>query len=425
MELDRPPRTARKLAPSEASIPGGTRAHAAGQGWGVLVVLSALMGFASISTDFYLPALPTMATALGSDPGTIELTISGYLVGFSLGQLLWGPVGDRYGRRVPIAIGLVLFVIGSAGCALSGSASAMIGWRVLQAVGACAGVVLARAMVRDLYSGNRAAQMLSTLMMVMAIAPLAGPLLGAQILGLAGWRAIFWTLVGVGLLTIAALTILPDTLPPEQRNSEPLLNAFLRYGRLLRERRLLALAGTGGFFFFGTFAYIAASPFAYITYHHLPAQYYGLLFGAGIVGLIATNLLNSRLVMRLGIERLLFAGNSLAALAGVALAINAWTGWGGLAGLAVPLFFFVSATGLIIANSVAGALAAYPGQAGTVSALVGTIHYGSGIAGSALVGVLADGTPWPMGLVVAIAGLGGLLCTKMLSRRPFKMKERS
>jgi hypothetical protein len=119
---------------------------------------------------------------------------------------------------------------------------------------------------------------------------------------------------------------------------------------------LLALAGTGGFFFFGTFAYIAASPFAYITYHHLPAQYYGLLFGAGIVGLIATNLLNSRLVMRLGIERLLFAGNSLAALAGAALAINAWTGWGGLAGLAVPLSFFVSAKGLIIANSVAGAL---------------------------------------------------------------------
>jgi DHA1 family bicyclomycin/chloramphenicol resistance-like MFS transporter len=394
----------------------GARADAAGQGWAVLAVLSALMGFASISTDFYLPALPTMVTALGSDQGTVEFTISGYLVGFSLGQLLWGPIGDRYGRRVPIAIGLVLFVIGSAGCALSGSAPAMIGWRVVQAVGACVGVVLARAMVRDLYAGNRAAQMLSTLMMVMAIAPLAGPLLGAQILALAGWRAIFWTLVGVGLATIAALAILPDTLPPARRNTEPLLNEFFRYGRLLRERRLLAFAGTGGFFFGGTFAYIAGSPFAYITYHHLPAQFYGLLFGAGIIGLIVTNLVNSRLVMRLGIERLLEAGNCLAALAGVVLAINAWTGWGGLAGLAVPMFFFVSATGFIIANSVAGALAAYPQHAGAVSALVGTIHYGSGILGSALAGVLADGTPWPMGLVVAISGIGGLLCTLMLSR---------
>jgi DHA1 family bicyclomycin/chloramphenicol resistance-like MFS transporter len=390
----------------------------AGRGWRVLAVLSALMGFASISTDFYLPALPTMAASLGSDQGTVELTISGYLVGFSLGQLLWGPIGDRYGRRGPVAIGLVLFVIGSAGCALSASAPAMIGWRVVQAVGACAGVVLARAMVRDLYAGNRAAQMLSTLMMVMGIAPLIGPLLGAQILAFAGWRAIFWTLVGVGLLTIGAVSKLPDTLPPERRNTAPLLHAFCRYGRLLRERRLLAFAGTGGFFFAGTFAYIAGSPFAYITYHHLPAQFYGLLFGAGIVGLMVTNLLNSRLVMRLGIEPLLLAGNFMAMLAGIALAIDAWTGWGGLAGLAVPMFVFVSATGLIIANSVAGALAAYPQQAGTVSALVGTIHYGSGILGSALVGILADGTPWPMGLVIAITGIGGLLCAWMVRATP-------
>jgi DHA1 family bicyclomycin/chloramphenicol resistance-like MFS transporter len=152
----------------------------------VLAVLSALMAFASISTDFYLPALPTMATALRAGAGTIELTIAGYLIGFSVGQLLWGPIGDRHGRRVPVAIGLVLFVLGSAGCALSGSAPAIIGWRVVQAVGACAGVVLTRAMVRDLYAGNRAAQMLSTLMTVMAIAPLLGPILGGQILAWPG-----------------------------------------------------------------------------------------------------------------------------------------------------------------------------------------------------------------------------------------------
>ena len=386
---------------------------AAAAGWRVLAVLSALMGFASISTDFYLPALPTMVTALHADQGTGELTITGYLVGFSLGQLLWGPIGDRYGRRVPIAMGLVIFIIGSAGCALAGGAPAMIGWRVLQALGACAGVVLARAMVRDLYAGNRAAQMLSTLMLVMGIAPLIGPLLGAQILVLAGWRAIFWTLVGVGLLTIAALPILPDTLPPECRNTEPLFQAFARYGFLLRQRKVLAFAGAGGFFFGGTFAYIAGSPFAYITYHHLPARYYGLLFGAGIVGLMGTNLLNARLVMRFGIKRLLLTGNVMAMLAGIALAIDAWTDWGGLAGLVVPLFIFVSATGLIIVNSVGGALSAYPRQAGAVSALVGTIHYGSGIVGSALVGLLADGTPWPMGLVVAVAGIGGVLCARM------------
>jgi DHA1 family bicyclomycin/chloramphenicol resistance-like MFS transporter len=129
------------------------RTEPARYGWHVLAILSVLMGFASISTDLYLPAMPAMSQALGADAGTVEWTISGYLVGFSLGQLLWGPVGDRYGRRLPVAIGLLLFVIGSAGCALAGSAWAMIGWRVVQAVGACAGVVLARAMVRDLYEG--------------------------------------------------------------------------------------------------------------------------------------------------------------------------------------------------------------------------------------------------------------------------------
>ncbi len=393
---------------------GAAQAQAEGQGWRVLAVLGALLAFASISTDFYLPALPTMAASLRSDPGTVEFTISGYLFGFSLGQLLWGPIGDRYGRRAPVAVGLVLFVIGSAGCALSGSAAAMIGWRLVQALGACASVVLARAIVRDLYAGNRAAQVMSTLMTVMAIAPLLGPVLGGQILALAGWRAIFWTLVGVGLLTLAALSTLPDTLPPGRRNTEPLWTAFTRYGHLLHQRRLLGFAGIAGCFFGGTFAYIAGSPFAYITYHRLPPQYYGLLFGAGIVGLMAMNLVNARLVMRLGSERLLLAGNWLAGLAGMALAVDAWTGGGGLAGLVAPMFLFVSATGLISANAVAGALAEHPDQAGAVSALFGTIQYGTGILGSALVGVLADGTPWPMGLTVGIAGLGGLACARSL-----------
>jgi len=386
------------------------RAQAARHSWRVLAILSALMGFASISTDLYLPAMPAMGRALGADAGTIELTVSGYLIGFSLGQLLWGPIGDRYGRRGPVAIGLVLFVIGSAGCALAGSAAGMIGWRVVQAVGACAGVVLARAMVRDLYAGARAAQMLSTLMTVMAVAPLLGPIVGGQILSLAGWRAIFWTLVGVGLATLAALFTLPETLPPERRNREPLGRAIATYGVLMRQRRLIGYAAAGGFFYAGMFAYVAGTPFAYIIYHHVPPQLYGLLFGTGIVGIMAANLINVRLVMRLGSMRLLRAGTVGAALAGALLAVNAQTGWGGLVGLAVPLFLFVSMAGFIIANSIAGALASFPDRAGAASALVGSIHYGAGIIGSALVGAFADGTPWPLGWVVAGTGLGALLC---------------
>jgi MFS transporter, DHA1 family, multidrug resistance protein len=184
-----------------------------------------------------------------------------------------------------------------------------------------------------------------------------------------------------------------------------------------RDRKVTLTAVYAGclrFFYGGMFAYIAGTPFAYITYHHVPPQFYGLLFGVGIVGIMATNLLNARLVMRLGSERLLVHGTGAAAIAGVLLAVAAWTGWGGLWGLAVPLFLFVSATGFIVANSIAGALADFPERAGAVSALVGAIHYGSGIIGSALVGAFADGTPWPMGWVIALAGIGSLLCARLL-----------
>lgn len=393
-----------------------TKAQAAGRrhGWRVLAILSTLMGFASISTDLFLPAIPTMATALKADAGTIELAISSYLIGFSLGQLLWGPISDRYGRRGPVAAGLVLFVIGSAGCALSAGAYALIGWRVVQAVGACASVVLARAMVRDLYAGARAAQMMSTLMAVMAIAPLLGPIIGGEILAFEGWRAIFYTLVGIGLLTLAALFTLNETLPPVRRSKEPLTRALVEYGQLLRDRRLLAYAGAAGFFYGGTFGYIAASPFAYITVHHVAPQLYGVLFGAGIIGIMVTSTLNGRLVARVGSDRLLLWGACLAAFAAVGLAVASRTGWGGLTGLAAPMFVFVASTGFIAANAAAGALSGFPERAGAVSALFGAVQYGGGILGSALVGTLADGTAWPMGLVVAIGGLGTLLCARLL-----------
>ncbi|WP_156226353.1 multidrug effflux MFS transporter [Herbaspirillum chlorophenolicum] len=374
-----------------------------------LGILSALMAFASISTDLYLPALPAMGLALGAGHGAMEVTISGYLIGFSLGQLAWGPLGDRYGRRLPVAVGLVLFIIGSAGCALAGSVGAMIAWRVLQAIGACASVVLARAMVRDLYAGPHAARMMSTLMTVMAIAPLVGPSVGGLILQVASWRAIFWALVAVGILTLLALRLLPETLPPAHRNRHALDGVLATYFSLLRHRRMLGYIGAGGFFYGGIYAYVAGTPFAYISYHHLSPQAYGLLFALGIVGIMATNQINSRLVVRLGSDRLLRIGALGAALSGLLLAVTARFDIGGIAGLVVPLFLFVSANGFIVANAIAGAMSGSSQRAGAVSALVGATQYGTGILGSALVGMLADGTPWPMGLIIAVCGVGSAL----------------
>lgn len=390
------------------------RQEAQEHSWRVLGVLSALMGFASISTDLYLPAMPEMERSLRAESGMVEWTVSGYLIGFSIGQLLWGPIADRYGRRLPVAIGIILFVIGSAGCALSETASVMIAWRVVQAVGACASVVLSRAMVRDLYEGDRANQMMSTLMTVMAVAPLIGPLVGGQILAVAGWRAIFWTLVILGSLTLFALTTFPETLPAHRRSHEPLGRAWGHYFQLLKQRKILAYAGAGGFFYAAMFAYLTGTPFAYIDYYHVPPEYYGFLFGLGILGIMATNMINVRLVPRFGGTALVRFGTGTAAIAGVVLAIDARWGIGGLAGLVIPLFVYVSVTGFVVANTIAGSLRDFPQRAGSVSALVGSIHYGSGIFGSALVGAFANGTPLPFAFVIAVCCIGSFLCALAL-----------
>lgn len=385
---------------------------------GLLVVLSTLMAFAAISTDLYLPALPRMSVALGASQGTLELTITGYLVGFTLGQLFWGPIGDRYGRRGPVVLGLIVFVVGSAGCALSTDAWQLIGWRVVQALGACASVVLARAIVRDLFERDRAARLLSTLMTIMAIAPLLGPSVGALILKVASWQAIFWTLVLIGLATLAALSTLKETLPPERRNTEPLSRAFLGYTSLLGNRRLLGYAGAVGFFYSGVFAYIAGSPFAYIDYHRLSPQLYGVLFAVGIIGLMASNMVNARLVTLLGSDRLLLIGTIGAALAGVIVALVGATDFAGLFGLAAALCLYVAMNGFIAANAISGALADFPKRAGAVSALLGAIQYGSGIIGSGISSTFADGTPWPMAWLIALSGIGSLLSMRLIRSHP-------
>ncbi|RZA10494.1 MAG: Bcr/CflA family efflux MFS transporter, partial [Proteobacteria bacterium] len=353
--------------------------------------------------------MPTMASSLHASAGGIELTVSGYLVGFCLGQLFWGPLSDRLGRRVPIAIGLLLFIAGSAGCAVSSNVEAMVVWRALQAVGACASVTLARAIVRDLYAGSQAARMMSTLMIVTAIAPLLGPTAGGLILRVAPWRDIFWLLVAVGVITLGLLYTLPETLPIQRRGNEPLSGVIRMYGRLLRQPRLLGYAGVGGFLYGGIFAYVAGTPFAYITYYHVPPQYYGMLFALGSTGIMAANLFNVRYVTRFGSDRLMRVGSIAAGLMGVTVAVTSATGWGGLSGLVVPLFLFISCTGLIAANSITGALNLFPEVAGSVSALIGASQFGSGILGSALVGLLANGTPFPMGGSMAFFGCSGSL----------------
>ncbi|TCC00865.1 Bcr/CflA family efflux MFS transporter [Kosakonia quasisacchari] len=364
-----------------------------------LAILSALMAFTSLSTDIYLPAMPLMAKELQGD---IELTITGFLVGFALAQLVWGPISDAVGRRTPLFIGMLLFIIGSAGCALSTEIHQMVFWRVFQAFGACTGPMLARAMIRDLFARTRAAQMLSTLTIIMAIAPIVGPLAGGQIIQITSWHAIFLLLAGIGALMFLSLYFLPETLPAEKRTKASLPGAFRNYLALLRNRAFMRYTLCVTFFYVSAYAFITGSPFVYIRYYDIDPQYYGWLFAVNIVGLMGVSFLNRRLVQRHPLDKLLKIAVTVAALAMVALALAVKLQFGGIATVIIPVFLFFSMNGIIAATSTAAALDAVPSIAGSASALIGSLQYGSGIISSLLLTWFRDGTPWTMAWIMAL-----------------------
>lgn len=364
-----------------------------------ILILSGLMAFTSLSTDIYLPAMPTMAEDLH---GNVELTITGFLIGFTIAQLIWGPISDHMGRRKPLFIGMVLFIIGSAGCALSTSITQIVFWRVFQALGACTGPMLARAMIRDLFARTRAAQMLSTLVLVMAIAPIAGPLIGGQIIRLSTWHSIFWLLVVIGALMFISLNWLPETLPEDKRVKASLAGAFRNYRSLLTNGRFMRYTLSLTFYYVGAYAFITGSPFVYISYYHVDPQHYGWLFALNIIGVMAMSVVNRRLVQRHALEQLLKYATMLAALAAVALALLVKLESGGIVAIITTIFLLFSMNGIIAATSTAAALDAVPNIAGSASALIGALQYGSGIISSLLLAAFSDGTPWTMAWIIAL-----------------------
>jgi DHA1 family bicyclomycin/chloramphenicol resistance-like MFS transporter len=224
----------------------------------------------------------------------------------------------------------------------------------------------------------------------------------------ASWRGIFWSLVAFGFLTLLLLRLLPETLAKERRSDDALRSALQGYASLIRDPVILGYALSGGFFYAGAYAFIVGTPFVYIEYYHVSPQAYGLLFGVNIAGMMAANFINTRLLRRIGSERMFRLGTWILAASAVVLLLDARFNWGGLAGLVLPIFFYMSMNGFIVANSVAGVLAAHPERAGTASSLVGAMHYGSGILSAAMVGWFADGTPWTMAWIIGLAGLGSL-----------------
>ncbi|WP_120716538.1 multidrug effflux MFS transporter [Tsuneonella amylolytica] len=378
--------------------------------FGFLAALAWLMAVAAISTDLYLPAIPSMALGLRETPVTIQLSVASYLAGFVLGQLGWGPLGDSIGRRMPMLAGLALFVAASAGSALSISGEAIIAWRLIQGIGASACAVLSRAVVRDLYSGDDAARVLSTLLAVMALSPLLGPLLGAAILDFAGWRAIFWTLAVAGI--ISAYVVLKQI--PEDR-IERTGTAISRYTKtyveIATDVRLLTPLAVGASFYAGLFAFLSASPQIFmVAFDFTPGAFASLLaFGTFMV--IISNLINARVVRRVTHSRALTVGALIGCVFGLG-SIGATALMPGDARVLIAaLMGFMISGGFIVGNSVAGVLEFYPRAAATASGLCGAVQFLAGLAGSLAVSILFDGTALPLSLVLGTAGITMLIFT--------------
>ena len=351
-----------------------------------LVILSAFMAFASLSTDIYLPAMPLLQDDLG---GSAALTITSFLVGFAIAQLIWGPISDRVGRRVPLALGALLFLVGSVGCALSGSMEMVITFRVVQAVGACVGPMLARAIVRDMYQGVRAAQVLSTLVLIMAIAPIAGPLLGGFLVVSGGWRLTFWAIVTISAIILLLVFFLPESLPENKRESSTVLAAFRSYPLLLRRRTFMRYVLCVCFFYVAIYAFITASSSVYITRFGVDPRYYGLLFGVNIIGVMVLSSFNRRFVQRYSLDFLLRISTAVAGAASILAVITVAADVGGLWGVAVPVFLVFSMNGIVAACTNAAALnSVEPAIAGSAAALLGSFQYGSGIISSLLLAVI-------------------------------------
>jgi DHA1 family bicyclomycin/chloramphenicol resistance-like MFS transporter len=367
-------------------------------------LLAALVSLGPLSTDLYLPALPAIAAAFGTDVAGVQWTLSGFLLGFAPAQLLYGPFADRFGRRPAMAVGLAVYLAATLACALAPSLGWLVAARVVQAVGSCGGPVVARAIVRDTTDPKRAAAVFATIAGLMALAPAAGPVLGGLVVAEAGWRAAFWLLALLaGAIALAAARLLPETAPALDRTALDPARLAATYAELLRHRGFLAHAAIAAFTYTGLFCFISGSSHVAQTGLGLGPQGYGLLFAAAVAGYIAGSALARRISPRLGVRRMLHLGVGLCVL----------FGWSGPAALALfgasiatvtlPMVLYMVAFALAQANAQSGAVAPFPHMAGRASALLGFLQWGTAAFGGLAVAQTLDAEGWTMALGIAVS----------------------
>ncbi|KMO80215.1 MFS transporter [Mycolicibacterium chubuense] len=380
----------------------------------MIVVLGLLVALGPLTIDMYLPALPKIADDLSVSSSVAQLTLTGTLAGLALGQLIIGPLSDSLGRRKPLIGGIVLHMLASLLCLFAPNIAVLGIARGLQGVGAAAGMVVAIAVVGDLYKDNVAATVMSRLMLVLGVAPVLAPSLGAAVLLHASWHWVFAALVvAAGALLVMAVLALPETLPVRHRRPLKVTGIARTYVELLRDTRFVMLVLVGALGMSGLFAYIAGASFVLQGRYGLGQTAFALVFGAGAIALIGSTQCNVVLLRRFSPQQIMVWALAAAALAGVVFVAVSAAHVGGLFGFVLPVWAILAAMGLVIPNAPAVALTRHPDAAGTAAALLGAFQFGMGAAVAPVVGVLGN-DELAMAAVMAtgvIVALGALLLT--------------
>jgi DHA1 family bicyclomycin/chloramphenicol resistance-like MFS transporter len=382
------------------------------------IALGILSAFAPLTTDMYLPAMPSMVNDFATDPSSVQMTLSIFFIGLAFGQAIYGPLSDRIGRRAPLIFGCVLYTIASLLCALAPSIESLIVLRLAQALGGCAGMVIGRSIVRDLVGGRDATRMYSFLMLVSGLAPICAPILGGQVLVWGGWRTIFWILAGFGVIcSLISIFGLDESLPKERRLTSGLKQVFVDYGKLLSDKSFLGYALAGGFASAGMFAYISASSFVFIDLYGLSPQQFSLVFGGNALGLVLMSQSTRWLINRYTNQQQLKGILAIYFGASLLLTIFAITGIGGLYTILPCLFCTIAMVGGINPNATAAAMEPQAKFAGSASALLGTLQFAAGGIAGALVSMLDNGTAVPMAAMICVCGLIANLSLRFLALR--------
>jgi DHA1 family bicyclomycin/chloramphenicol resistance-like MFS transporter len=382
------------------------------------LLLGALIAVAPLAMDIYLASMPSMARALSATPEQVQLTLSLYMYGWGASQIFVGPLADRFGRRPVLIAGLALFVAASVASAAAQTIEALIAARIVQSVGTATVAVVPRAIVRDLYAGERAARMLSLMGIVLGVAPIIAPIIGSHLHVWFGWQANFIFVAVYGAIALACvLGALPETIG--ERNVQATAPAVMlaNYRRLLQSKTYIGYVLVAAFATSGLFAFLAGSAYVFITVIGSGEQGFGLLFGAVMLGNITGSLLGSRLVARLGLDRMLHYSTWLMLLAGLALGTLAWARIGHPAAIVVPMFVFMVALMTTMPPATAGGLTPFPEIAGSAASLLLFVQFAVASTAALIVGLTFDGTQRPMAMVIAIAAALTFIAFRALVRR--------